>query len=33
VAVWRAHSASILGVEVWGEDRVITYVDLLESDY
>jgi WD40 repeat protein len=25
-AVWQAHSASILGIEVWGDDKVLTYV-------
>jgi WD40 repeat protein len=25
VAVWRAHTSTILGVESWGDDKIITY--------
>lgn len=35
-AVWRAHKASILAVEPWGDDRLISYdfyVALRVSDY
>lgn len=24
VAVWRAHKGAILGLDVWGEDKIIT---------
>jgi hypothetical protein len=24
VAVWRAHESAVLGVQAWGEERVIT---------
>ena len=28
VAVWKAHDTAVLGLMSWGQDRIITYVDV-----